>query len=429
MKHNIVLKGYGAYLPTTPSKLLCLGTAESYGIEQIHITPGADWENLLIKATFHPPSGDSVVVVLGEDGIIDVPPEATAVAAGEYNPGLIVFSGVSDGVQRISANLAYTVIGHAPVEGKDSTPTPSQWEQLAEQYQSKVDKRQGSENAGKVLGIGDDGMVKPVEQTGGGVQPDWNQNDETAPDYVKNRPFWSEEPVETVVFDGVIDISDDGYEFETPISIKSSQEFIVIFDDVEYEVTAILCDDTIIVGSTALWYDEYNEAEPPFVFNRTFFYAAVSGEHTVRIIERAVIHQKINNKYLPDAMLNSVNLDEFSVFLFDYKLIDIANGDVYEVKSEDWFYFINALRETKISHYQYNLNGRIHYGFCAHDIIDDDLVKIYPPAMLTLMGVNDSYQMLIFETKYEFFYKNEQVTVKKSTFKYSSDPIFTREFE
>lgn len=166
MMHEIVLNGYTAQ--HSSNRCLSLGTAESYGIEQLHITPGADWENLLIKATFHPPSGDSVVVLLGEDGIIDVPPEATAVSAGEYNPGVIVFSGVADGVQRISANLAYTVIGHASVDGKDPEPTPSQWEQLAAQYQSKVDKQQGAENAGKVLGIGEDGMVKPVEQTGGG---------------------------------------------------------------------------------------------------------------------------------------------------------------------------------------------------------------------------------------------------------------------
>lgn len=31
-------------------------------------------------------------------------------------------------------------------------------------------------------------------------QPDWNQNDETAPDYVKNRPFYTDDPVETVFF-------------------------------------------------------------------------------------------------------------------------------------------------------------------------------------------------------------------------------------
>lgn len=166
MIHEIVLNGYTAH--NSNNRCLHFGTAESYGIEQIHITPGADWENLLIKATFHPPSGDSVVVVLGEDGIIDVPPEATAVAAGEYNPGLIVFSGVADGVQRISADIAYTVLGHAPVDGKDSEPTPSQWEQLAAQYQSKVDKQQGAENAGKFLAVGENGEVALSE----GVKPE-----------------------------------------------------------------------------------------------------------------------------------------------------------------------------------------------------------------------------------------------------------------
>lgn len=168
MKHDIILKGYGAFLPTTPSKMLCLGTAESYGVEQLNIIPGAGWEGLVIKAIFHPASSEPVVVVVGENGgVIDVPPEATANATAESSPGVIVFSGVADGVQRISANLAYTVIGHAPVEGKDSAPTPSQWEQLAVQYQNKVDKQQGAENAGKVLGIGEDGLVMPVEQTGG----------------------------------------------------------------------------------------------------------------------------------------------------------------------------------------------------------------------------------------------------------------------
>ena len=32
-----------------------------------------------------------------------------------------------------------------------------------------------------------------------GVQSDWNQNDATKPDYVKNRPFYTGDPVETVL--------------------------------------------------------------------------------------------------------------------------------------------------------------------------------------------------------------------------------------
>ena len=35
--------------------------------------------------------------------------------------------------------------------------------------------------------------------SGGGAQPDWNQNDETAADYIKNRPFYTGDTVETVL--------------------------------------------------------------------------------------------------------------------------------------------------------------------------------------------------------------------------------------
>lgn len=41
-------------------------------------------------------------------------------------------------------------------------------------------------------------------------QADWNQNDESAKDYVKNRPFWTDDPVETVVLEEqTITISED----------------------------------------------------------------------------------------------------------------------------------------------------------------------------------------------------------------------------
>ena len=44
------------------------------------------------------------------------------------------------------------------------------------------------------------GLIK--EDIGGGgssVQPDWSQNDSTQPDYVKNRPFYMGNLVETVM--------------------------------------------------------------------------------------------------------------------------------------------------------------------------------------------------------------------------------------
>ena len=47
---------------------------------------------------------------------------------------------------------------------------------------------QGTDNAGRVLVVGEDGGVRPTDW----VQPDWDQNDETAPDYIKNRSCYSE---------------------------------------------------------------------------------------------------------------------------------------------------------------------------------------------------------------------------------------------
>ena len=41
--------------------------------------------------------------------------------------------------------------------------------------------------------------AKLAESIETGVQPDWNQNDATQPDYVKNRPFYTRDPVETVL--------------------------------------------------------------------------------------------------------------------------------------------------------------------------------------------------------------------------------------
>ena len=44
-------------------------------------------------------------------------------------------------------------------------------------------------------------LIESIEAGGVGVQPDWNQNDSTQPDYIKNRPFYTGDPVETVLFE------------------------------------------------------------------------------------------------------------------------------------------------------------------------------------------------------------------------------------
>lgn len=57
---------------------------------------------------------------------------------------------------------------------------------------------------GEGLALGEDG--KTVNVSGGGSQADWNQNDESAADYVKNRPggYTQTTPGYEITWDGVV---------------------------------------------------------------------------------------------------------------------------------------------------------------------------------------------------------------------------------
>lgn len=158
--HEIKLHPYKADVGGFQS--LKLGTKDSYGIEQLHIVPGAAWNGLVVTATFVTGS-TRVRVVVPQDGIINVPQEATAATSGN-----IVFSGVSDGVQRITVDLPYTVSEHSPIDGADPAPTPDQWAQLVTEYQNRLDKAVPPNGTpGYVLGATENGNAW-VPQTGGG---------------------------------------------------------------------------------------------------------------------------------------------------------------------------------------------------------------------------------------------------------------------
>lgn len=102
--HEVQLKGYSV----RPGNL-SLGTFDSYGIEQLHVTLDDTWSGLAVTATFNPPEGEPVEIRVPENGLIDVPAEATA----NEGTGTIVYCGVANGAQRISKTQGYSVITHA----------------------------------------------------------------------------------------------------------------------------------------------------------------------------------------------------------------------------------------------------------------------------------------------------------------------------
>ena len=108
--HEVQLKGYSV----RPGNL-SLGTFGSYGIEQLHVTLDDTWSGLAVTATFNPPKGEPREIRLPENGLIDVPAEATA----NEGTGTIVYCGVANGVQRIPKTQGYNVITRGPVGGTE----------------------------------------------------------------------------------------------------------------------------------------------------------------------------------------------------------------------------------------------------------------------------------------------------------------------
>lgn len=122
--HEISLAGYKA---TSTGGMLDLGTWGSYGIEKLHLTLDAAWQDLTITAFFNV-NGEVVAKrVVGKDGYADVPWEATK---KNTFAGCLAFEGSINGQRRISTNLNYKVTNHSETTDSDPVPTADRWNQF-----------------------------------------------------------------------------------------------------------------------------------------------------------------------------------------------------------------------------------------------------------------------------------------------------------
>lgn len=122
--HEISLAGYKA---TSTGGMLDLGTWGSYGIEKLHLTLDAAWQDLTITAFFNVNGKVVAKRVVGKDGYADVPWEATK---ENTFSGCLAFEGSINGQRRISTNLNYKVTNHSETTDSDPVPTDDRWNQF-----------------------------------------------------------------------------------------------------------------------------------------------------------------------------------------------------------------------------------------------------------------------------------------------------------
>ena len=145
----------------------------------------------------------------------------------------------------------------------------------------------------------------------GGVQPDWNQNDSTQPDYVKNRPFYTGNPVETVlVEESTVQFTDIGGicsgSIKSTFSPTVGNAYKVYWDGTDYESACVEVGQDKCIGNLSIDGSGPDTGEPflMYVTNQGFDVATLkyASYHTISISRFVPGVVKIDEKYLPDTV-------------------------------------------------------------------------------------------------------------------------------
>ena len=144
----------------------------------------------------------------------------------------------------------------------------------------------------------------------GDVQSDWNQNDETAADYIKNRPFYTGDTVETVfVEESTITFAENNglYIAQFPSTFRATvgDTYKVSWDGASYECTCVLIKNLPAIGNPSIMSVGSDTGEPFLIGVENgqgiaIVTADTSASHTVSISGFVQEIVKIDEKYLPD---------------------------------------------------------------------------------------------------------------------------------
>ena len=164
---------------------------------------------------------------------------------------------------------------------------------------------------GEGLTLGEDG--KTLNVSGGGSQADWNQNDESAADYVKNRPFYTGDPVETVfVEESTVKFADRGGQYRAPFPLSFNAEFgqtyKISWDGIIYTCACESFNNLPVIGNRSIMGAGTDTGEPFVMFNQyglqkqgwIFVTTDMSDSHTISISGFVSEIVKIDEKYLPE---------------------------------------------------------------------------------------------------------------------------------
>lgn len=163
--------------------------------------------------------------------------------------------------------------------------------------------------------MGETGDITITPEDVGAISPDYNQNDGTAADYIKNRPFYTTDPVDTVIMEESTinnweEWSDASYGCEDHSithDLVLGQSYTVVWDGTTYENLVCFNDDrnsTIGApyGDYSVYpfgiYDTYDSIVGIQISSSKFADGNTSVSHTVSIITQLENVIQLPEKYI-----------------------------------------------------------------------------------------------------------------------------------
>ena len=211
-----------------------------------------------------------------------------------------------------TSNMQHEVVDSLPSSGNEQTI-----------YFVKNDSSSSNNHYDEYVWISSSSTFEKIGSSqidGSTTNPDWNQNDETQPDYIKNRPFYTGAPVETVlVEESTVAFEDSGEGlyvglFETTFLPMVGETYKVSWDGTVHEC---ICEDVNgrhVIGNLSILGFGSDSGEPFLmgIFNVGQIQIATqntSASHTISISSMVTPIVKIDEKYLPDTVATKSDVE------------------------------------------------------------------------------------------------------------------------
>ena len=170
---------------------------------------------------------------------------------------------------------------------------------------------------GQILSKTTDGTAW-VDPPQSGVQPDWNQNDPEAADYVKNRPGGytvTEELFNQTVSILRVSSGISYFTYSTTVTFIEGESYIVVFDSETYKCVAYSFENTTAIGNQAIAGNSDDASNEPFFLSEGMGATTKSGDsHTLKISRSTI--QTFDAAFIPQFIIDpeDVGLEESVLF-------------------------------------------------------------------------------------------------------------------